>query len=333
MIDQGIISNSIAQSNQILSMKYLWARRHYKRGVANHWVPESISMRADQEQWKSNELSQEEQLIVMRNLGFLSAFSPLVANNVVLVTYRYVTNPECRQCLLCQAYECMVHTDAVIYCCDSLRLDTEVIQNMYKTVPAMKAKFDFVCAFANPLRDVTTTLKSKKDIQQFLKEMIRFYLIMQGIFFYSGCAMMCALKRDHKLVGMSEQFAYILRDVGLHCSFGFDLINTIKAEYPDVWTVQMQQDVIDVIKQAVELEKVSIMNEHTTNILDITAQQRCQYVEYVADWRLERIDLASQYHQKNPFSWMQPSLEFEIEESFFDTRGAEYQRVETVEWE
>ena len=53
MTQKGIINNSAIDPNKILPMKYLWARQHYKDGVANNWTPEEISMQKDIEQWKS----------------------------------------------------------------------------------------------------------------------------------------------------------------------------------------------------------------------------------------------------------------------------------------
>ena len=78
---------------------------------------------------------------------------------------------------------------------------------------------------------------------------------MEGIFFYAGFAMMLALKRQNKMVGIGEQFEYIMRDESLHLAFGCDLINTIKAENPGVWTQEFQEKVVELIKQAVFLEK------------------------------------------------------------------------------
>ena len=35
---KGIINNSTVDPNKILPMRYLWARQHYKDGVANNWT-------------------------------------------------------------------------------------------------------------------------------------------------------------------------------------------------------------------------------------------------------------------------------------------------------
>ncbi len=55
------------------------------------------------------------------------------------------------------------------------------------------------------------------------------------------------------MTGASEQFQYILRDESMHLNFGIDLINSIKAENPHLWTPEFQAEIIDLIKQAVSL--------------------------------------------------------------------------------
>src|SRR5438445_13012092 len=105
MASKGIINNSLVDPNKILPMTYLWARTRYEDGVANKWTPEEVSMQKDVEQWKSNVLSATERRMIIWNLGFFSTAESLTANNLVLAVYKHVTNPECRQYILRQAYE------------------------------------------------------------------------------------------------------------------------------------------------------------------------------------------------------------------------------------
>src|SRR3989344_4879507 len=115
-----IINSSQTDPNKILPMTYMWARQHYKDGVANNWTPEEISMQKDVEQWKSSQITETERRLILWNLGFFSTAESLTANNIVLAVYRHITNPECRQYLLRQAFEEAIHTDTFIYSCDTL---------------------------------------------------------------------------------------------------------------------------------------------------------------------------------------------------------------------
>lgn len=334
MNHNGIINNSTVDPNKILPMRYMWARRHYKDGVANNWTPEEVSMQQDVEQWKSPDvLTKTERRLILWNLGFFSTAESLTANNIVLTVYKYVTNPECRQYLLRQAFEEAIHTDTFIYCCDSLGLDPNEMYNMYETVPTIKEKDAFVVNLTQSILDPNFTTDSVENIQKFIHDLIGFYVIMEGIFFYAGFAMMLALKRQNKMVGIGEQFEYIMRDESLHLAFGCDLINTIKTENPEAWTPAFHDELVSKIKQSVILEKQYAYDACPAGMLGINAEQFAQYVEYIADRRLERIDLPKQYGTKNPFPWMSQSTDLAKEKNFFETRVTEYQTAGSLEWD
>lgn len=330
----GIINNSKTDPNKILPMKYMWAREHYKTGVANNWVPEEVSMQEDVEQWKSNtKLSESERRLILWNLGFFSTAESLTANNLVLAIYNHITNPECRQYLLRQAYEEAVHTDTFIYCCDTLGLDPDEIFNMYKTIPSIKEKDDFVVNLTKSVFDPNFKTDTTENIQKFLHDLIGFYVIMEGIFFYAGFAMMLALKRQGKMIGTGEQFEFIMRDESVHLAFGCDLINTIKNENPEVWTEEFREEVIHLIKKSVELEKVYAYDACPRDVLGINPQQFADYVEYIADRRLERIGLEKIYYKENPFPWMSQATDLAKEKNFFETRVTEYQTAGSLRWD
>lgn len=334
MATKGILNNSKVDPNKILPMSYLWARQHYKNGVANNWTPEEVSMQQDVEHWKSPTfLSDTERRMILWNMGFFSTAESLTANNLVLAVYRHVTNPECRQYLLRQAYEEAVHTDTFIYCCDSLGLDPEMIYKMYETIPSIQEKDAFVIQLTTSLFDPSFTTDTEEDIQKFLHDLIGYYVIMEGIFFYAGFAMMLALRRQGKMIGIGEQFEYIMRDESIHLAFGCDLINTIKEENPSVWTPTFKEEVTELIKHAVILEKAYAYDACPQGLLGINAEQFCTYVEYIADRRLERIDLPKVYGKKNPFPWMSQATDLNKEKNFFETRVTEYQTAGSLDWE
>ena len=328
-----IINDSVTDPNKILPMTYLWARQYYKDGVANNWVPEEITMQQDIEQWRSKTaLTETERRMILWNLGFFSTAESLTANNLVLAVYQHVTSPECRQYVLRQAYEEAVHTDTFIYCCDSLGLDPEEIYTMYSSVPSIKAKDDFVVDLTKSVLDPHFNTEGAENIRKFLHDLIGFYVIMEGIFFYAGFAMMLALKRRNKMVGIGEQFEFIMRDESLHLAFGCDLINTIKKENPGVWTKEFEQEIIVLIEKAVVLEKNYAMDACPQGLLGINAQQFCDYVEHITDRRLARIGLPEIYHKENPFPWMSQATDLNKEKNFFETRVIEYQTGGSLKW-
>lgn len=329
-----IINNSKTDPNKILPMTYLWARQHYKDGIANNWTPEEISMQKDVEQWKNDQVvNPDERRLILWNLGFFSTAESLTANNIVLAVYNHVTNPEARQYLLRQAFEEAVHTDTFIYCCDTLGLDPDEIYNMYQRVPSIREKDEFVVNLTRSVFDPAFTTEGVDNIRKFVRDLVGFYVIMEGIFFYAGFAMMLALKRQNKMIGIGEQFEYIMRDESLHLAFGCDLINTIKVENPGVWTQDFQDELSELISQSVVLEQRYAFDACPNGLLGINAEQFGEYVEYIADRRLERIGLPKLYGRVNPFPWMSQSTDLSKEKNFFETRVTEYRTGASLTWD
>ena len=124
-----------------------------------------------------------------------------------------------------------------------------------------------------------------------------------------------------------------MRDESLHLAFGCDLINTIKVENPQVWTDKFQKEVVELIKESLELEKKYALDACPEGIVGIRAQQFCDYVEYIADRRLERIDLPKVYNKQNPLPWMSQSTDLAKEKNFFETKVTEYQTGGSLKWD
>ena len=318
--------------NQLMPLKYKWAWEHYLNGCANHWMPQEVPMAKDIELWKSNLLSVDEKRVIMRNLGFFSTAESLVGNNIVLSIFKHVTNPEVRQYLLRQAFEEAIHTHAFLYIVESLNLDQGEVFNMYNEINSIHAKDNFEMKLTAAILDPNFTTQTPDGAQKFLENLIGYYLIMEGIFFYSGFVMILSFLRQNKMTGVGEQFQYILRDESIHLNFGVDLINGIKEENPELWSMEFQEMIVDKIRQAVELEVNYAQDCLPRGILGLTAPMFREYVQYIADRRLERIGLKPIYRSKNPFPWMSETIDLGKEKNFFETRVTEYQSAASLTW-
>lgn len=318
--------------NQLMPLKYHWAWEHYLNGCANNWLPSEVSMQRDIELWKSNRLSADERLVIMRTLGFFSTAESLVGNNIVLAIFRFITNAEARQYLLRQAYEEAVHTHTFHYIVESLSLDQREVFNMYHEVNSIHDKDVFEMSLTAEITDPNFRTDSVEGIQKFLKNVIGFYVIMEGIFFYSGFVMMLSFHRQNRMTGIGEQFQYILRDETVHLNFGIDLINTIKEENPEIWTPDLQREIVRMIREAVELEIAYAQDCLPRGILGLNSGVFREYVQHIADRRFERIGLASIYGSRNPFPWMSETIDLRKEKNFFETRVTEYQSGANLAW-
>jgi ribonucleoside-diphosphate reductase beta chain len=330
--DKRLINCRAVDVNQLMPLKYQWAWEHYLNGCANHWMPTEVSMQRDIELWKSSRLNPDERRVIMRNLGFFSTAESLVGNNIVLAIFKHITNPEARQYLLRQAFEEAIHTHTFHYLVESLSLDQREVFNMYHEVNAIHDKDAFEMTLTADLMDPDFSTETTAGVQKFIKNLIGFYVIMEGIFFYSGFVMMLSFKRQNRMAGVGEQFEYIMRDESVHLAFGADLINGIKAENPEAWTSDLEAEIETMIEQAVELEIAYAEDCLPTGILGLNANLFREYVQHVADRRLERIGMQARYGSRNPFPWMSETIDLGKEKNFFETRVTEYQTGGALAW-
>ena len=327
--------NARADVNQLLPLKYKWAWDKYLAGCNNHWMPTEVSMQADIALWKSKDgLTDDERLMLKRNLGFFATAESLVANNIVLAVYRQLTNPECRQYLLRQAFEEAVHTHTFQYICTSLGLDEGELFNMYREVPSISDKDAWALKYTQHLEDPDFRTGTPEKDQTFLRDLIAFYVVFEGMWFYTGFAQILSLGRRNKMVGIAEQYQYILRDESIHLNFGIDCINQIKQENPHLWTEAFQAEVRQMLTEACELEVAYGRATLPNGMLGLTADLCEQYMHFITDRRAEQIGITPIFGEtRNPFGWMSEVMDLKKEKNFFESRVIEYQSGGGLSWD
>ena len=327
--------NSRADVNQLVPFKYDWAWQKYLDGSANHWMSQEINMTADVALWKNqNGLTEDERRIVMRNLGFFSTADSLVANNIVLSVYKHITNPECRQYLLRQALEEAIHTHAYQYVIESLGMDEGEIFNMYKEIPSVAKKAAWALPFTKSLADQSFETGTEENDKILLRNLIAFYCVLEGIFFYCGFTQILSMGNRNKMTGTAEQFQYILRDESMHVNFGIDMINQIKLENPHLWDEEMQKEAQTMILQGTQLEIEYAEDTMPKGILGMNSEMMAEYLRFIANRRLTQIGLEEAFpNASNPFPWMSEIMDLRKEKNFFETRVIEYQTGGALNWD
>jgi ribonucleoside-diphosphate reductase beta chain len=334
-LDDKAVINGRADVNQLVPFKYHWAWQKYLASCANHWMPQEISMGRDLALWKDpNGLTEDERLIVKRNLGFFVTADSLAANNIVLGIYRHITAPECRQFLLRQAFEEAIHTHAYQYIVESLGLDEAEIFNAYHEIPTIRAKDEFLLEFIDTLSDPAFRTGTQHNDRLLLKAIIAFSCLMEGLFFYVGFVQILALGRRNKMVGTAEQYGYILRDESMHASFGIDMVNAIKHENPQLWTPQLCQELEAMFRRAVDLEYAYAEATMPRGVLGLNATQFKAYLRFIANRRATQIGLPVLYAgAANPFPWLSEAMDIRKESAFFERRPIEYQGAAALTWD
>ncbi len=327
--------NARADLNQLVPFKYDWAWQKYLDGCANHWMPQEVNMNADIALWKSKDgLSEDERRIVKRSLGFFSTADSLVANNLVLAVYRLITNPECRQYILRQAFEEAIHTHAYQYCIESLGMDEGEIFNMYHEIPSVAKKASWGLKYTRSISDPEFKTGTPETDRQFLRNLIAYYCVLEGIFFYCGFTQILSMGRRNKMTGTAEQFQYILRDESMHLNFGIDVINQIKIENPHLWDAAMKDEATQMILQGTQLEIEYARDTMPRGVLGMNAAMMEDYLKFIANRRLTQIGLKEEYPgATNPFPWMSEIMDLKKEKNFFETRVIEYQTGGALSWD
>lgn len=334
-VDAKQMINCRADLNQLVPFKYEWAWQKYLDGCSNHWMPQEVNMTADIALWKSNDgLTEDERRIVKRNLGFFSTADSLVANNLVLAVYRLITNPECRQYILRQAFEEAIHTHAYQYCIESLGMDEGEIFNMYHEIPSVAKKAAWGLKYTRSISDPTFNTGTVETDKELLRNLIAYYCVLEGVFFYCGFTQILSMGRRNKMTGVAEQFQYILRDESMHLNFGIDVINQIKIENPHLWDAAMKDEATQMILQGTQLEIEYARDTMPRGVLGMNAAMMEDYLKFIANRRLTQIGLKEEYPgTSNPFPWMSEIMDLKKEKNFFETRVIEYQTGGALSWD
>ena len=334
-VDEKRMINCRADLNQLVPFKYDWAWQKYLDGCANHWMPQEVNMNADIALWKTPDgLTDDERRIVMRNLGFFSTADSLVANNLALAVYRLITNPECRQYILRQAFEEAIHTHAYQYCIESLGMDEGAIFNMYHEIPSVAKKASWGLKYTRSISDPTFNTGTVETDKELLRNLIAYYCVLEGIFFYCGFTQILSMGRRNKMTGVAEQFQYILRDESMHLNFGIDVINQIKIENPHLWDAQLKDEATQMILQGTQLEIEYARDTMPRGVLGMNAAMMEDYLKFIANRRLTQIGLKEEYPgTTNPFPWMSEIMDLKKEKNFFETRVIEYQTGGALSWD
>ena len=201
-----VINGRKSMTFNLLPLKYQWAYDLYRIMKANHWEPEDIQMQKDVEQWRSNDVSQNERWIIMMGIGYFSAAEGIVGDNVQHVVRELVTAPELKLVLGRHAHEENIHADSLLYMISSLGINPHECEAMFEQIPTIVKKNEFVTKHSNNLRrDLDLTKLENKQL--LAKNIFVFGQCMEGTQFYGLFGMILSLYRQNKFPGIGQMFA------------------------------------------------------------------------------------------------------------------------------
>jgi ribonucleoside-diphosphate reductase beta chain len=175
--------------------------------------------------------------------------------------------------------------------------------------------------------DLTITANKQK----FAKALFGITQVMEGTQFYALFAMILSLQRQNKMTGIGQMFQYTLRDESNHIALGRYILEQLIHENPDIWTAEFQAELVEFMREGVELEKEFVLDCLPEDSVGLTQKDFLEYVDYNADRRLASLGLPTLSNVKtNPFLWLDEVIFLKKEKNFFETRVTEYQTSGSV---
>ena len=297
--------------------KYEWAIRLWDQMEGNTWFPKEVQMTQDAKDYKY--LTPPEKRMYDLVLSQLIFMDSLQTNNLMDNINPYITAPEINAILSRQSYEEANHSKSYAVMVESISSNTDSIYDMWKTDAKLKEKNNFIA-------DVYKNLSGEIDDKKIVLAMFA-NQILEGLYFYAGFAAMYALGKSGKMLGSSQMIKFIQRDEVTHLLLFQNMINSTKKERPELFTDELEQEVREMFRKAVDLE--SSWGDYITQgqILGFTKGIIRQYIEYLADRRLEAVGYEPEYNVKHPIPWVDAYSSFNDQRTnFFEGNVINYSK-------
>lgn len=325
-----VINGRKSMTFNLLPLRYKWAYDLYRTMKANHWEPEDIQMQKDVEQWRSNEITENERWIIMMGVGYFSAAEGIVGDNIQHVIRELVTAPELKLVLGRHAHEENIHADSLLYMISSLGINPHECEAMFEQIPTIVKKNEFVTKTSHALRrDLDLTVPANKQL--LAKNIFMFGQCMEGTQFYGLFGMILSLYRQNKFPGIGQMFRYTLRDESNHIELLRNLFMDLVEENQEIWTPEFREELVNTMREAVSLEKEFIRDCLPVNAVGLSADEFERYIDYIADRRLVGCGLPELNPGiKNSLPWLAELMDIRKEQNFFEGKVTDYKKASSL---
>lgn len=303
--------------------QYPWARELYDQAVANTWFSHEIPLKEDLMDFEN--MTEDERHAVEFILSFFNPAELIVNRTLALGVYPYLKAPECHLYLAKQMWEEANHCVSFEYVLETFPLDRDKVYSAHTETPTMRAKEAFIERYMNRMTEDSLDIESPEGKKDFIRNLIAYNIVMEGTWFYSGFMVMLSFRQRNKLRNFGSMINWVLRDESLHLKFGINLILTILEENADLVTEEFAQEIKDIIIEGVNLEIEYNKDLFPRGILGLNADYVNQYVQYVADRRLEELGFEPHYNVSNPAKWMSTSTDVYELVNFFEQKNTSYE--------
>lgn len=320
---QGILTTNPAYIGSLKPIRYKWAYELYDQAIKNTWFPHEVQLGEDVVKW--NKMTEDEKHAVKYLLSYFNPSEYLVNNSLALGVYPYVGAPECRMYLARQMFEEANHSTAFEYILDTFHIDLETAYRGMENYDSMKRKEDFELKLLHDISAKDLDIKTTEGKRKLIKNLVGTNIIMEGVWFYSGFMLALSFRQRNLLRNLGTMIDWVLRDESLHLKFGIMLILTILEENPEIMDQEFANEIHKMIVEAVKLERDYNQDALPNGILGLNAEYLSQYVEYVADRRLEELGFEQHFKTPNPAKWMATATDVLELVNFFESTNTSYE--------
>src|SRR5580698_2715377 len=318
-----LIGKAAPEDTTLHPIKYKWAYDLYNQAVRNTWFPHEITLKEDLDDWRK--MTEDERHAVEFLMAFFNPAELIVNRSIALGIYPYLKSPECHLYLAKQMWEEANHCVAFEYVLETFPLDREHLYNLHLDKPSMQAKEAYINRYMKRMMEDTldvSTVEGKKD---FIRNLIATNVVMEGTWFYSGFMVVLSFRQRNQLRNFGSLINWVLRDESLHLKFGMTLILNVIEENPELLTKEFADEIKNIIVEGVNLETAYNKDLFPRGILGLNADYVNQYVQYVADRRLEELGIGEYYKAKNPAKWMAGATDVYELVNFFEAQNTSYE--------
>ncbi|TDB94095.1 ribonucleoside-diphosphate reductase [Micromonospora fluostatini] len=305
-------------------MRYPHFFDRFKDAIKNTWTVEEVDLHSDLADLAR--LSPAERHLVSRLVAFFATGDTIVANNLVLNLYQHVNSPEGRLYLSRQLFEEAVHVQFYLNLLDTYVPDEKERFEAFaaiENIPSIRRKAEFCFRWIDSVFELRE-LQTRQDRRAFLLNLICFAACIEGLFFYGAFAYVYFLRSRGLLNGLASGTNWVFRDESMHMAFAFDVVDTVRAEEPDLFDAELQQQVRDMLAEAVECEVQFAADLLEQGVSGMSLADMREYLQHVADRRLVTLGIAPLYGSRNPFGFMELQDVQELS-NFFERRVSAYQ--------
>ena len=306
-------------------MRYPQFYEMYRNAIRNTWTVEEVDFSLDVNDLK-HKFGPAERHLIERLVAFFATGDSIVSNNLVLNLYQHLNAPEARMYLSRQLYEEALHVQFYLTLLDNYLPDPDERTRAFaavENIPSIRKKAEFCFKWIDSIQGLDR-IETREQRRQFLLNQICFAACIEGLFFFAAFAYVYYFRSRGLLPGLASGTNWVFRDESCHMEFAFECVRTVREEEPDLFDDRMQQQVYDMLEEAIECEVQFAEDVLSGGVAGISTRDMRQYLQHCADQHFAKLGMAKKYNVRNPLPFMELQDVQELT-NFFERRVSAYQ--------